>query len=363
MRFAIVLVACARIAYADPDHDADVAFRQAEARALAGDPTAIDALEELGRARPITRWTDDAWFEAGKLAEQAGDLPRARADLEQARTVSTDPLLARRVAAALVRLAPLVSWTDVDAAHESLVDAISHPRGDPKLPLEELGALVLASPGYPRALSAVLALARGWERDGAIETARSWLDRAPALAKTPDEREHVTAERARFELRGGDVSVARASIARLADPHLRDQLADDLARAEWRARLRLASWIVLAAIGLLAIAVLVRARVSWRVLVRPPIEVLYGAPIALVLVGVAATGNPLVSRAVRVIAIAGLAVAWLAAAFGRPRSAGRAAIIAVLAALAVLAATYLACDHDRMIDIVIETWRSGPAAR
>jgi hypothetical protein len=209
----------------------------------------------------------------------------------------------------------------------------------------------------------VLALARGWERDGAIEAARTWLDRAPALAKTPAEREHVTAERARFELRGGDTDVARASIGRLADPHLRDQLAQDLSRAEWRARLRLVSWIALAVIALATIVALVRARASWRALVRPPIEVLYGAPIALVLIGVAATGNPLVGRAVRVIAIAGLVIAWLAAALGRPRSAGRAAIVAIIAAIAVLAATYLACDHGRMIDIVIETWRSGPAER
>ena len=358
----IALVACARLAHADPEHDADLAFRAAEDRALAGDPGAADALEALGAARPITRWTDDAWFEAARLAEKSGDLPRARRDLEEAQAVTTDPLLARRIAASLVRIAPLVSWTDVDTAHDRLVDVIQRP-GDPKLGLAMLGALVLANPTYPRALPAMLALARGWERDGAIDEARLWLERAAALTLAPADREHVTAERARFELRGGDVSVARTAIAALHDPQLRAQLDHDLTRAEWRRRFRMTSWLVLAVLAALAIIALRRARVGWRELVRPPIEVWFGAPIAAVLIGVAATGNPLVGRAVRVIALAGLAIAWLAAALGRPRSPGRVAIRAVLAAVAVVAATYLAVDHDRMIDIVIETWHSGPVAR
>jgi hypothetical protein len=358
----IALVACARLAHADPEHDADLAFRAAEDRALAGDASATDALEALGASRPITRWTDDAWFEAARFAEKAGDLPRARGDLEEARAVTTDPLLGRRIAASLLRLAPLVSWTDVDDAHDRLVDMIQRP-GDPKLGLALLGALVLANPTYPRALPAMLALARGWERDGAIDEARSWLERAATLTLAPADREHVTAERARFELRGGDVAVARASIAALRDPQLRAQLDHDLTRAEWRRRFRVASWIVLGVLAIIAIVALRRARVGWRALIRPPIEVWFCAPIAAVLIGVAATGNPLVGRAVRVIALAGLAIAWLTAALGRPRSAGRVALRALLAAVAVIAATYLAVDHDRMIDIVIETWHSGPTAR
>jgi hypothetical protein len=38
----------------------------------------------------------------------------------------------------------------------------------------------------------------------------------------------------------------------------------------------------------------------------------------------------------------------------------RAAIHAVLAIVAVGGAAYLAVDRDRMIDLVIETWHSGP---
>jgi hypothetical protein len=362
VRFAIalVMVACA-VAYADPEHDADVAFHRAADRAIAHDPTALGELETLGAARPITRWTDDAWVEAARLAETLGDLPRARRDLEAALAVTTDPLLARRANAALARLVP-ARWTDVDDAHQVLVDRIQAP-GDPQLALCELGAVIASSPGYPRAFATMLVLARGWELEGNEDAARGWLERAAQLQLSQVERERVTAERARFELRGGDTSMARAAIAELHDPHLRDQLTGELARADWRRRLRFASWLVLAVLGAVAIVRIVGRRAGWRAMLVPPIEVIVFAPIAAVLVVVAASGNPLVSHAVRIISIAGVAIAWIAAAAGKPARARDAVFAALLAAVAVIAATYLACDHGRMIDILIETWRSGPAPR
>jgi len=127
---------------------------------------------------------------------------------------------------------------------------------------------------------------------------------------------------------------------------------------------------VLAAIAAAAAWVLRRDAGSWRAagrrLARPPVEAWFFVPIAAVLVAVAATGNPLVARAVRAIAIAGAAIAWLSGAIlegARPLRARRAVAHAVVAAVAVAAAAYLAIDRDRMIDLVIETWRGGPAAR
>lgn len=97
---------------------------------------------------------------------------------------------------------------------------------------------------------------------------------------------------------------------------------------------------------------------------------MFFAPIAVVLAIVAATGNPLVARAVRAIAIVGAAVGWISGALldtERARhgriGARRAAVHAALAAVAVIAATYLAIDKDRMIDLVVETWKNGPAMR
>ena len=77
-------------------------------------------------------------------------------------------------------------------------------------------------------------------------------------------------------------------------------------------------------------------------------------------------GNPLVARAVTVIAIGGIAVAWISGALleaarrARGRvGAPRAAAHALLALVAVAAAVYIAVDHDRMIDLVIQTWTHG----
>jgi hypothetical protein len=44
-------------------------------------------------------------------------------------------------------------------------------------------------------------------------------------------------------------------------------------------------------------------------------------------------------------------------------AASRVAIHAAIATIAVGAATYLAIDRDRLIDLIVETWRSGPAMR
>jgi hypothetical protein len=85
---------------------------------------------------------------------------------------------------------------------------------------------------------------------------------------------------------------------------------------------------------------------------------------------VARTGNPLVADAVAAIAGVGIAVAWLSGALleaARARRGGltalRSVVQAVLAAVAVFAASYLAVDRDRMIDLVVETWKHGPAPR
>jgi hypothetical protein len=44
-------------------------------------------------------------------------------------------------------------------------------------------------------------------------------------------------------------------------------------------------------------------------------------------------------------------------------AARRALLQAVLAAVAVAGAAYLAVDRGRMIDLVVETWEHGPAPR
>ncbi len=367
----VVVIALAVPARAEPDDAAGRAFHAAEVRAAAGDPGAADALEAIGAARPLTRWNDDAWSEAARAAERGGDLVRARRDLEQALAISDDGALVRRVRAELARLAHVTGggeFAEVAAAHERLVARIA-ASGDPKPSLRELGALVEANPGYPRAATAMLALAAGWERDGNFAAAHAWLLRARAAAR-PDERERVTSELARFAIRAGDLAEAGAAIATLADRDNAAELSSRLHRARVRRALRAVLWAVLAVLALVAAVTLRRDAGAWRValrrLARPPLEVVFLVPIAVVIAVVAATGNPLVARAVRAIFGVGVVIAWLSGALvagARPLRRRRAIAHALLAAIAVAAAGYLAIDRDRMIDLVVETWQHGPQAR
>src|SRR2546430_1942823 len=76
---------------------------------------------------------------------------------------------ARRARADLDRLTAVPGaageWTAVAAAPDRPETAVL-AGGDPKPALVALEQLVRAHPGYPRAIGAMLVIARGWERDG-----------------------------------------------------------------------------------------------------------------------------------------------------------------------------------------------------
>jgi tetratricopeptide (TPR) repeat protein len=373
----VLLLACTRIAAADDEHDADVAFRAAEQHAAAGDAHAVDELEAIGAHRPITRWSDDAWLEASRFAERAGDYARAQRDVQQALAITTDDRLARRARGELARLAEAAGdtgqWAHVAVAHEQLEQQVAQG-GDPKPALAQLEALVAANPGYPRAWAVMVVIAGGWERDGDAARAIDWLRRAKQAAPSGRDRVHATAELARTLIRAGELADARAEIDGIGDPIAAGELGETLGRAEVRRDVR---WAVLAVLGVLALAsvvVLRRAAGSWRAagkrLARPPIEAIFLLPIAIGFVIVAQTGNPLVARSVRMIAIAGVAIAWISGALldavrARRGSLGRRRAVAhaLLAALAALGIAFLAVDRDHVVDLIIETWHEGPELR
>lgn len=363
----LCLVGSAAIAAEDPE----LQLRDAQHRAAAGDPTAIDALEALGAARPVTRWTDDAWRAAAQLAERSRDYARARRDLEQVIATSDDEHAVRRARTDIERLAAIAGgageWGRVAAAHEELAQQIARP-GDPVPALRELEALVRANPTYPRAAPAMLALARGWQLEGDADRALGWLRHADAAATTASDRLRARADLVRAQIRLGELAEAREAIDKLPDPSLAVQLRRSLARAELRRVIRWGVMGVLVVVAAAAAFALARVAGSWRriprLLIRPPTEVWYLAPIAALLAAVAQTGNPLVARAVLAIAIAGTIVAWISGRIldGTRELRLRGMLVhATLAMVAVVGAVYLAVDHDRMIDLLIETWRGGHA--
>jgi hypothetical protein len=356
-----LLIACARIAAAAPT--AEEAFQSALA---ASD---IDALEKLGAERPTTRWTDDAWSEAARLALRTNDLARARHAFEQVVATGTDAQLVRRAKGELARLTAATGatgeWTAIAAEHDRLVAGL-YTSGDPRASLAALGDLVRANPAYPRRVIAMLTLASVWEREGEGTTAVAWLRDARAAASPGLDQLRAHAELIRTLIRTGSLAVARDEIATLESvpPTLVAALRAQLERAELR---RTARWGVFALLVLLAITSIVmlrRVAGSWRAavrrLTRPPIEAIYLLPIAIVLVVVAQTGNPLVARAVTTIVIAGLVVTWVSGVILADRVTLRRALLhALCAVLAVSSVTYLAVDDGHLIDFVFETWRAG----
>ena len=367
---AICVVVAARIAAADPEADADRAFREASARAAAGDESAIDAFERLGAAAPPTRWSDDAWSEAARLSERARDLPRARRAYERVIAIGGDAALVRRAKAALARIAAATgggAWDAIAREHERLVgDAFDG--GDPRDALEQLEALVRANPGYPRATSVWLVLAQAWEREGDADRALALLE--DALAKSDEQRLRIAL--VRVATRRGELAIAEAELARVSDRAVAGELRERLDIARGRAWIRRALWLVLA-LAALGAAVLARhAAGSWRAagraFAKPPVEALFLLPVGAVLVIVAQTGNPLVAKALLGITIAGIAVAWISGALFELQRAkgltrGRVIVQAVLAVGVIAAAAYLAVDRDRMLDLVEETLEHGPIPR
>lgn len=364
-----------------PDDAADRAFREAGQLAAAGAPEAIAAFEALGAARPVSRWTDDAWAEAARLAENAREFARARHDLEQLLALGTqaDDRLRARAEGALARLADITGagqWDAISAEHERLASVI-YGGGDPRAALEVLEALARANPSYPRISTVRLTLAVGWEGEGEGARALTWFGAAAEGARD-EPGQHVRLEYARALVRAGDLDAAATELEAL-DPGKVDrggaaQVREALATARRRAWIRRALWLVLASALVLAAAALRRDRGGWRAagraLIRPPTEAVFLVPVALVLAVVAHSGNPLVARAVTLISVAGVLAAWLSGArleAARTRTgalgAGRLALHVAVVVIALGAAVYLIVDRGHLLDLIGETVRGGPAMR
>ena len=370
---AVLCLLAARAA-AEPS---DEAFSAASR--LAGDPAtirqAIAAFEALGEARPPTRWTDNAWSEAARLAERLGELERARRAYDQVAATTDDAALRRRARAALDRLGG-ERWDAVRRDHARWV--AESGRGDPRTALGELEQLARANPAYPQRGNLWLAIARGWEIEGEADHALEVL-RQPLTTLEGRERARVGFAFVRIALRRGAVLDAETVLDDLARAPDADRVAiaalrEHVDTAERRAWVRRALWLVLAALAILAAFVLRRETGSWRGagrgLVRPPSEVLFLLPVAGVLVAIAQTGNPVVARALWIITLAGVIVAWLSgvvfeahrARTGRV-GAARAIVQAAIVIGTIGSVAYLAIDRDRLLDLVEETVEHGPTQR
>jgi tetratricopeptide (TPR) repeat protein len=343
---------------------------------ITDDPQRIAAaVEEIERAPANTPELADTLFAAARACEDTLADP-ARALRLYDRILAEQP--DARVAAAAARRAQILRaqvGTREEHAREAadfarLVAAAE--RLDPGEVVRRGDALVAAE--WPGAPEAALWLADWLRRHERLDEAAARFD--AVLARWPD------SAHARIALRGGagaaieahDWERAEALASRLphaddADDVVRQDLLDGAARGRRRARYVVLAWIaVIAAFaglaGSLAEATLRggRTRLRWR----PPVEVMFLAPIAAVLLGVAFTAHRLIAPAVATVILGALGMAYLSGATldtlrARGRSIEMRALLHIVGCtFATLALVYLALMRDDLLDIVLETVRFGP---
>jgi hypothetical protein len=332
---------------------------------------AVAAVAAPGDADP------DVLFAAARACEDKLDDP-GRAVALYDRITGEHP--SARVAAAAARRAAALRALigphgETSALAGELAQLIAHADAEPVADVIRRGDR-LADAAWPGAPRGALWLADWLRRSGRLAEARARY--AAIVARWP------AAPEARDALRGGagcaidahDWSLAEALAARLpaaepADRIIRDDLLAAAARGRRRARWYLAAQLAIAGalaalLGSLAEAILRSPPGTRRRALRPPIEVVYLAPVAAVLIGVALTAHRLIAPAVALISAGGVALTWLSGSAleqlrvtGRPRrlrAAGH--MLACLAGVAALA--YIALTRDGLLDALIETVRFGP---
>jgi hypothetical protein len=370
----VIAVGCSRGAGAAPG-----APPGATAAAIL-DGLGADDLGEVERAvaaiaaRPADQADPDVLLAAARACEDKL-LDPGRASALYARVIA-EHATARAATAAARRIAalrPLVG-AHGETAREAGGLARLIGRAD-RTPAAEVIAAAdrLAGAAWPGAPEAALWLADWLRRSGRLGDAQARY--AAVIARWPGAPQAAVALRAAascaVEARAWSLAAGLAARLPAADRALRDELLAAAVRGHRRDQWHLAAWLAIAgALAGLAGSLLEARRrcpssgrwAPWR----PPLEIVFLAPVAAVLVGVAFTAQRMIAPAVTTIAAGGLVLAWLSGttlellrAAGRPtRLRGVAHVIACLAGVAGLA--YVAITRGGLLDTLIETVRFGP---
>jgi len=365
-----------------------VAPPQGSAVAAHGSAPPVDVLDALGAdepavvaravaelvALPAERSDPDRLFAAGRACEDKL-LDPARALAIYARIIAEHP--SARVASAAARrvavLRALVGPGGESAGRAGeLAQLIAHADAEPAAEVVRR-ANQLAAAAWPGAPDAALWLADWLRRSGRLAEAQAHYDEVTARWPASPQAAAALRGGASCALEARDWPLAEALAARLGpdDQAVRDDLLAAAARGRRRDHWYLAAWLAIAgAFAGLAASLVDAARRrpagSVGAALRPPLEVLYLGPVAVVLVGVAITAHRTIAPAVAMISGGGIGLAWLSGAAlellhagGRARRLRTAAhVAACLAGVAGLA--YVALTRGGLLDQLIETVRFGP---
>jgi hypothetical protein len=233
-------------------------------------------------------------------------------------------------------------------------------------------ALIVAV--WPGAPDAALWLAEWLRRTGRLDDAQRRY--AEVATRWPGTSHALLAARGgagnALDIRDWDLAEALAQqlpAVEESDRIVRDNLVGLAKRGRridaWYAR----AWAIMLLGFATMIASLLEAarRGGWRrPRLWPPIEVVFLAPVAAVMVGVALTTHQLIAPAVLLLSSGGLVLAWLSGstldllrARGRAIR-GRALLHVWICLVAIAGLLYIALVRDNLLEMVIETVRFGP---
>ncbi len=338
------------------------------------DPEALAAAVLAIEAAPTTPELADALFSAARACEERLWNP-ARALVLYERIVRELP--ESRVAQAAERRADQLRaevGPNREHAREAAELAQLVPIAD-TLPTDELlrRADALSARPWPGAPDVALWVAEVLRRQNQLSLAQARF--ADVARRWPERTLAARLGGAGNAIDAHDWSLAEALVDALpaddpSDRLIRDNLRSDIASGRRTDRRYLAAWIALALSLLGLIGSLVEAALrGGRAFpsVRPPLEVMFLAPVAVVLTALAFAARAVVAPAVAQISIAGIVLAWLSGiTLDLLRARGRGhrlrAVAHVLAcAIGAVSIGYIAIVHGELVELLAETVQAGPS--
>ncbi len=359
---ALVLAGlCLDVGASQPaDHEDDF-YRGAALESEGHYAEAVEVFNALVAAAPHDRFADDSLAELGRLYEEKlADPVRALAVWERLAHDYPDSRLAlraeKRAEALRQALGPDPGGADALAALDRLIYGTDHP---PRAQtIDALTRLIGQYPDAPSTAHATLWLGTLLLEDGQFQAGLARLHEVETRWPKSEWATRAFIAEGDALVDDGDLDAAERAFANLTG----DSRADAMVRVGRARRARHTEW---AAWGVLALGAGL-ALVVGRGRLRPPIEVWYLLPIAILLSAAAlASQDAPIGRAVAIVAGGGLGVAWLSgAALDAARLRGRvtlalALVHAALAAAAVAAVCYIAVNREHLVDTVVETLRFG----
>lgn len=372
----LLLIAPANLAWAET---AQSLWAQATQKmAQAQEREAVDLLKTLIHDHPRAALTDDALFLAATLLEEKlGDPAQARSlyqKLTQDFPDSRSALASQRRLRSLERaLGPDDAGAVPLAAFQDILNRYAHREAEESLALAH--TLLQTHPEWTEAHRVRLWIAETSRRLGDLKSAGPLFE----AVRASDAPSHALVQ---ASLGAADVDILQgqwAAATRVLDtlatrPDLSasnqqalTELRSRLALSAKRARLVNLSYLVLASMLVLLLAIVRRIAGSWSGfadhLRAPPIEILYMLPFALLFTIMAFTGHREIGPAVAIISGGGLVVTWLTASALSGTQAlrrGRALVCGSAATLATLSLCYLALHRGQLLDLLRTTLEFGP---